>query len=234
MKKLLLFCGTLLFFSCQKESNPIGHWHINNDNINEIILDINDSTTIINQHDIQSDYKIEKRHHKTNQINLWECGSGVFTYTIKGDKIYLHDFFDVSGHTLEGYRCEEDCCNKKKEIVQDLKVKMDLPEIKNKRTELNPQILKREDVSSLATMAIGKPKKEYQEFYGDKIQLQLNDKFGELRQIHFFVEEKKATLPDSLRNKIQHQLVLDKNIMLLEAKPVIDELLRLKIDSSKI
>lgn len=74
------------------------------------------------------------------------------------------------------------------------------------------QLRKLEDKSLTAYMFIGKPLRQYQSTYGDAPQLQLNDKFSPMSAIPFFLEEKKQTVEERLRDRIIASLRVDNDV----------------------
>ena len=74
------------------------------------------------------------------------------------------------------------------------------------------QLKKLEDKSLTTYMFIGKPMPQYQEQYGDAPQLQLNDKFANMNQIPFFLEEKKLKVEEKLRDRMIASLRIDNDV----------------------
>lgn len=225
IQKTILLFSFFFIYGCIPEGDPVGHWHITEDknpNKRYWTVDIfNDSIAIAGINNIDGTSLGTHNFKEKEMIFLWECGSGVFKYKVRGDKMYL-DQYELGG-SFSGYRCNDDCCNKKEELLMDLKVDVELPEIHQQREKINFVELPRH--LSLRII-LGSPKKQYQETYGKELQMQLNDKLSPLEAIPFFIEEKRQSLPPEERKDINIEIIADKNVRLKEIQAIINELLK--------
>ena len=71
------------------------------------------------------------------------------------------------------------------------------------------ELTKLERKSLVHTIYIGKPVKKYQEMYGTRPRIQLNDKISNENQIPLFIEEHKRKVPEKQRGGITTSLRID-------------------------
>jgi biopolymer transport protein ExbD len=74
------------------------------------------------------------------------------------------------------------------------------------------ELTKLEKKSLVNTMYIGRPLTQYQNVYGTKPRLQLNDKIAELAEIPIFLERHKVKVPESQRQGITTSMKIDGDV----------------------
>ncbi len=74
------------------------------------------------------------------------------------------------------------------------------------------ELTKLEKKSLVNTMYIGRPLTQYQNVYGTKPRLQLNDKIAELAEIPIFLERHKVKVPEGQRQGITTSMKIDGDV----------------------
>jgi len=74
------------------------------------------------------------------------------------------------------------------------------------------ELTKLEKKSLVNTMYIGRPLTQYQNVYGTKPRLQLNDKIAELAEIPIFLERHKVKVPEVQRQGITTSMKIDGDV----------------------
>jgi biopolymer transport protein ExbD len=74
------------------------------------------------------------------------------------------------------------------------------------------ELTKLEKKSLVNTMYIGRPLTQYQNVYGTKPRLQLNDKIAELAEIPIFLERHKVKVPEGQRTGITTSMKIDGDV----------------------
>ena len=74
------------------------------------------------------------------------------------------------------------------------------------------ELTKLEKKSLVNTMYIGRPLTQYQNVYGTKPRLQLNDKIADLAEIPIFLERHKVKVPEGQRQGITTSMKIDGDV----------------------
>jgi len=91
-------------------------------------------------------------------------------------------------------------------VLRTTSIKVDI--IRPSATELT----KLQKKSQVATIYVGKPKKEFQNVYGTRPMLQLGDSFSNPEDIPLFIENFKASKPENVRNVLFTSLKVDGDV----------------------
>jgi len=216
MKTSFTICSFFVLIGCNQSDNTIGHWHIsreNSDSQNYITMDITaDSIAYLGKNSI---YKAEEgRHNRKNKTLFFpgDCGVFDFKYKLKQDQIFLESHLEK----YIGKRCGANCCNKLIDFKNTIKPDIEFPIIVKNRNNLNPIELENEDF--LESIVVGKNK------------LELAGEISKLNDIGEWIRSINNSYPKSQWKRIIFRVIADKNILLKDLKPIIDELKKHKIE----
>lgn len=86
------------------------------------------------------------------------------------------------------------------------------------------ELTKLEQKSLVSFIYVGRPMDRYQDEFGTAPRMQLGEKFAELSDINFFLEEHKLKLPENQKDKIITSMKIDSDITMGIVTDIKDEL----------
>lgn len=207
--------------SCNESIDVTGHWHIQKvkSKGTYIVMDVSgDGIAYLGKNSIYGSIEgIYNPFEKTLDFP-GECGSLNFEYELSGNKILLKNYLE----DYIGKRCDNNCCNKLLDFKNDIKLEINFPQIKRSRKKLKP--IEFENEERLEELLVGTSKEEFDNFNEDKIRIELAGKFAEIDDIGIWAEAVKIKYSEQVRDRVKFRIIADRNILLLDLKPVVDEL----------
>ena len=218
MKQLLFLISFLsISFSCNHPIDLKGHWHLFPiDRSNSLFMDgdyeileiLNDSIATFGYY-FYGNYGIQGTY-----INNFieqefrfggECMFLQFDFDLKKDTLYLHqmEYTDNYIAHYKAYKCEEGCCNKEKEMFQNLKIDINLP------IAIDTTHLIENDYYLKQNIMYGFPKEDYSGF-GKSAVLNLGDKISMPEDIPIWEEKMKIKANEKNHSKIDIVIYADK------------------------
>ncbi len=134
-----------------------------------------------------------------------ECMFLQFDFDLKKDTLYLHQMEydkDYIAH-YKAYKCEEGCCNKEKEMFQNLKIDINLP------IAIDTTHLIENDYYLKQNIMYGFPKENYNRFEKSAV-LNLGDKISTSEDIPIWEEKMKIKANEKNHSKIDIVVYADK------------------------
>lgn len=224
--KFLLISTILFFFSCKKEVEIIGHWHIYNLDFPEreyfTLNIVNDSIASHSKNSFNGE-EFGSHNVTKKEIDLpGECRFGLFKYKIRNNNIFLKGRH-LNGN-FKGIKCNLKCCTRIEDYFKDILLDIKLTtDSSNTGIELS--------LSSCANIFIGKAKEYLRNDYGNTVRIQLGDKFANLSDLHFFTKKHEFYSEKNNISTINYVIYYDHKTNLDTLSNVISTLKNLTVDS---